>query len=74
MGLEMKISAVILSLALAASITTAASAATKHGHHHAAAAAAASRTDWPGNPYMDSRPEQVNAFFRDAFNPWGAKW
>jgi hypothetical protein len=60
----------MLSIALAASISTAASAASKHKHH--ATAAMASKTDWPGNPYMDSRPDQVASFWRDAFNPWGA--
>jgi hypothetical protein len=71
MGIEMKLSAIILSLAFVASAATVANAAPKH-HHHAAAAATASKSDWPGNPYMDNRPDQVGAFWRDAFNPWAA--
>jgi hypothetical protein len=70
----MKLSVVILSIVFAASVATVADAATKYARHHHAAAGTASKTDWPGNPYMDSKPEQVNAFFRDAFNPAGAKW
>jgi hypothetical protein len=74
----MKVFAVTLSIMVAASMTTAANAASaKHAHHphshHAVAPTKASTTDWPGNPYMDSRPEQVGAFFRDALNPAGAR-
>lgn len=71
----MKTYALLLSIVLAASVATSAEAA-KHArhHHHMVRAGTASTTDWPGNPYMDSKPSQVNAFWRDAFNPAGAKW
>lgn len=68
----MKIYAVILSIVFAASAATAVQAA-GHKHHRKAAAATASKTDWVGNPYMDLKPSQSAAFFRDAFNPAGAK-
>ncbi len=72
----MKTYAVLLSIALAVSAASSAQAA-KHEKHHAvhhrmASAASASKTDWAGNPYMDLKQSQVDAFFRDAFNPWGA--
>ena len=72
----MKAHIVLLSALLAVSATGTAYAAkhTKHHHvvHRAAHAATASSSDWPGNPYMDSRQDQVAAFWRDAFNPLGA--
>jgi hypothetical protein len=72
----MKTYAVLLSVVLAASVATSAEAAkhARHHHHHMAQAGMASTTDWAGNPYMDVKPSQVNAFWRDAFNPAGAKW
>jgi hypothetical protein len=74
----MKAHVVLLSALLAVSAAGTANAAphTKHHHavhHRAAQAATASKNDWPGNPYMDSRPDQVAAFWRDAFNPLGAQ-
>jgi hypothetical protein len=73
---EMKAHIVLLSALLAVSATGTAYAAkhAKHHHvvHHRAAATTASSSDWPGNPYMDSRQDQVAAFWRDAFNPLGA--
>jgi hypothetical protein len=70
----MKTYAVLLSVVLAASVATSAEAAKRHHHHHMVRAGTASTTDWPGNPYMDLKPSQVNAFWRDAFNPGSAKW
>ena len=67
---------VLLSILFAASVVTTASAA-KHAHHrhHVAhvRAGTASTTDWPGNPYMDSKPSQVAKFWHDAFDPFDAK-
>jgi hypothetical protein len=70
----MKTYAILLSVVLAASVATSAEAA-KHARHHARAhaGAKASSTDWPGNPGMDLTQNQVNAFWRDAFNPAAAK-
>ena len=71
----MKTYAVLLSVVLAASVATSAEAAQRHHHHHhMVRAGTASTTDWPGNPYMDLKPSQVNAFWHDAFNPGSAKW
>ena len=69
----MKVYETLLSLALAFSVVSTANAANaKRARHHAAHAAKASTTDWPGNPYMDRTQAQVDRFWRDAFNPWGA--
>ena len=72
----MKAHVVLLSALVAVAATGTANAAShiRHHavHHRAVHAATASTTDWPGNPYMDSRPDQVAAFWRDAFNPLGA--
>ena len=72
----MKTHIVVLSALLAVSTAGTANAAkhSKHHHvvHHRAAAATASSADWPGNPYMDSRPDQVARFWHDAFNPLDA--
>jgi hypothetical protein len=75
-GLKMKTYAVLLSLVLAASVATTAEAAKhkRHHHHGAVRARTASTTDWPTTPYMDLKPSQVAAFWRDAFDPWHAKW
>jgi hypothetical protein len=72
---KMKSSIVLLSVVLAASVATTAEAAhhARHHAHHRAAAARASTTDWAANPYMDSTLAERNAFFRDSFNPLGAK-
>jgi len=69
--LEMKPYVLLLSVVIAASLATTAEAA-KHARHHRAPAEASS-TDWPGNPHMDITASQRDAFFRDAFNPAGAK-
>ena len=70
----------LLSILFVASLATAASAASaKHvRQHHVAhvahpAASTASSTDWPGNPYMDLKQNQVEKFWRDAFDPFDAK-
>ena len=75
----MKTHLALLSLALAASVVSTANAA-KHTRHHRVAhvayvthPATASSTDWPGNPYMDLKPSQVNKFWHDAFDPFDAK-
>jgi hypothetical protein len=70
----MKSSLVLLSIAIAACAATTAEAAS-HAKHHARhmASATASKTDWAANPYMDLTATQRDAFFRDAFNPAGAK-
>jgi len=68
----MKTYALVLAIAFGASAATTANAA-HHPKHHKVVASTASTTDWPGNPYMDSKPSQVAAFFRDAFNPLGVK-
>ena len=72
---KMKTYAFVLSIVFAASAATAANAANAahHPKHHKVVATTASTTDWSGNPYMDSKPSQVAAFFRDAFNPAGIK-
>ena len=67
----MKTSTALVALMLATAVAGTANAATKH-HHHAAASTEASSTDWPGNPHMDNRQDQVGAFWRDAFNPYAA--
>ena len=69
---KMKTYALVLAIAFGASAATTANAA-HHPKHHKVVASTASTTDWPGNPYMDSKPSQVGAFFRDAFNPAGVK-
>ena len=69
----MKPYALVLSVAIAVSMATAAQAAKHARHHHKAAVAEASSTDWAGNPHMDITAQQRDAFFRDAFNPAGAK-
>lgn len=66
----------LLSILFAAAMVTTASAAKHTAHHHAAHVAksgTASTSDWPGNPYMDRSQAQVDRFWRDAFNPLGAK-
>ncbi|MBX9826493.1 MAG: hypothetical protein K2Y27_16070 [Xanthobacteraceae bacterium] len=74
----MKAHVVLLAALVAVSATGTAYAAqpTKHHHvvyHRAVHPATASSSDWPGNPYMDMRQDQVAAFWRDAFNPLGAQ-
>jgi len=70
----MKAHIVLLSALFAVSAIGTANAAkhTKHRHvvhHRAVHASTASSNDWPGNPYMDSRPDQVARFWHDAFDP-----
>ena len=74
----MKTFTALAALVLATSVAGTANAAkhVRHHHHHAMHAdlsGTASRTDWPGNPYMDLKESQVQRFWRDAFDPFDAK-
>ena len=72
----MKTLTALAALMLATSVAGTANAAKHTRHHqamHVAKAGTASTTDWPGNPYMDLKPSQVQRFWRDAFDPFNAK-
>ena len=73
----MKTFTALAALLLATSVAGTANAAKHVRHHHAmhvATAGRASTTDWPGNAYMDRKDSQVQRFWRDAFDPYHAKW
>ena len=73
----MKTTTALVALVLATAVAGTANAAKHVRQHHVAhvakAVTTASTTDWPGNPYMDLKPSQVQRFWHDAFDPFDAK-